>query len=229
MRSVELERLIALGLSLTRRRNAFAFAHGAIANIHWVQTGSRLNRATKTAAMAHPRDRPAAKKADAELLVPSGPRILFAGGQDDQDVDRISAVLNKVRAKHPGMVLLDGCSAKGADLIAAKWAENRKVPPVAVRQSRTRDGGAGPSGATPRGSTRGRSASCISPVTVSATPLLPRLRGGASRSGGVLGPELECFGPRRFACPLPTKQRAYAKVVSHLARDSDPLRAAFRL
>ncbi len=48
-------------------------------------------------------------------------------------MDRIWAVLDKVRAKHPDMVLLHGGSPKGAELIAAKWADTRKVPHVAFK------------------------------------------------------------------------------------------------
>ncbi|ACB27989.1 MULTISPECIES: DUF2493 domain-containing protein [Methylobacterium] len=153
VRSVELERQIALGLSLTERRNAFEFSRDAAAGIYRVltgtpwrpRTGSQINRATMTAAMIDSRDFLAAKrKADTELLVPPGPRILFTGGQDYQDVDRIWAVLDKVRAKHPDMVLLHGGSPKGAELIAAKWADTRKVPHVAFKPDWTRHGRAAP-------------------------------------------------------------------------------------
>jgi len=38
-----------------------------------------------------------------------------------------------VHAKHPDMVLLHGGSPKGAERIAATWADNRKVPQVAFK------------------------------------------------------------------------------------------------
>ena len=41
--------------------------------------------------------------------------------------------LDKVRAKHPDMVLLHGGSPKGAERIAACWADNRKVPQIVFK------------------------------------------------------------------------------------------------
>ena len=38
-----------------------------------------------------------------------------------------------MKTKHPGMVLLHGGSQKGAELIASKWADARKVPQVAFK------------------------------------------------------------------------------------------------
>ncbi|ACL62429.1 DUF2493 domain-containing protein [Methylobacterium nodulans] len=153
VRSVELERLIALGLSLTERRNAFEFARDAAAEVYRVHTGSlwrprsgsQVNHRTMTAAMIDSRDFLAAKrKAETEILVPPGPRIAFTGGQDYQDVERIWVVLDRVKAKHPGMVLLHGGSPKGAELIAAKWADSRQVPQVAFRPDWTKHGKAAP-------------------------------------------------------------------------------------
>ncbi|MRI55337.1 DUF2493 domain-containing protein [Methylobacterium sp. DB1607] len=153
VRSVELERLIALGLSLTERRNAFEFARDAAAGVYRVQTGSlwrprsgsQVNHRTMTAAMIDSRDFLAAKRrAETEILVPPGPRIALTGGQDYQDIDRIWGVLDRVKAKHPTMVLLHGGSPKGAELIAAKWADARKVPQVAFRPDWTRHGKAAP-------------------------------------------------------------------------------------
>ena len=56
----------------------------------------------------------------------------FSGGVDYQNVDRIWAALDKVHAKHPDMVLLHGGS-RGAELIAAKWAENRNVVQIVFK------------------------------------------------------------------------------------------------
>ena len=134
-------------------RNAFEFSRDAAAGIYRIltaspwrpRTGSQINRAPMTAAMIDARDPLAAKRrADAALLVPPGPRILFTGGRDDPDVDRIWAVLDKVRAKHPDMVLLHGSSPRGAELIAARWADTRKVPHVAFKPDWTRHGRAAP-------------------------------------------------------------------------------------
>ena len=53
-------------------------------------------------------------------------------------------MLDKVRAKHADMVLLHGGSPKGAELIAAKWADHRKVPQVAFKPDWTRHKNAAP-------------------------------------------------------------------------------------
>lgn len=153
VRSVELEQLIAEGLSLTERRNAFEFTRDAAAAFYRVQTGSlwrprsgsQVNRRTMTAAMIDSRDFLAAKRrAETETLVPPGPRIAFTGGNDYQDVERIWSILDRVRAKHPTMVLLHGGSPKGAELIAAKWADARKVPQVSFRPNWTKHAKAAP-------------------------------------------------------------------------------------
>lgn len=63
----------------------------------------------------------------------------FLGGvrrlsaQECNDHARIWAVLDRVHAKHPQMVLLHGGTPKGAELIAAKWADHRKGARVAFR------------------------------------------------------------------------------------------------
>lgn len=49
-----------------------------------------------------------------------------------------------MRAKHPTMVLLHGGSPKGAELIAAKWADARKVPQVSFRPNWTKHAKAAP-------------------------------------------------------------------------------------
>ena len=86
----------------------------------------------------------AKKLAETQVLLPPGPRIAFAGGADCNDHHRIWDALDKVRAKHPDMVLLHGAGPKGAERIAACWADNRKVPQVAFRPEWTRHKNAAP-------------------------------------------------------------------------------------
>ena len=52
--------------------------------------------------------------------------------------------LDKVHAKHPDMVLLHGGSPKGAERIAACWADNRKVRQIAFKPDWTRHAKAAP-------------------------------------------------------------------------------------
>jgi hypothetical protein len=153
VKSVELERLIDEGTSLIERRNAFEFFRDHAAELFQSATGSAwrplagsmVNRRALTAAMIDSRDFIAARRrADAEVLAPSGPRIAFTGGADCNDHPRIWDALDKVRAKHPDMVLLHGGSPRGAERIAACWADNRQVPQVVFKPDWTRHKNAAP-------------------------------------------------------------------------------------
>jgi hypothetical protein len=86
----------------------------------------------------------ARRRAETELLVPAGPKIAFTGGADFNDHQLIWATLDKVRAKHPDMVLLHGGSPTGAERIAARWADTRKVTHVPFKPDWTRHAKAAP-------------------------------------------------------------------------------------
>jgi hypothetical protein len=153
VKSVELERLIAQGLSLIERRNAFEFARDHAAELFEVttgsiwrpRTGSMVNHRALTASMIDSRDFLAARRrADTELLAPAGSRIAFTGGTDCNDHTRIWNTLDKIRAKHPDMVLLHGGSPRGAERIAACWADQRKVAQVVFKPDWNRDRNAAP-------------------------------------------------------------------------------------
>ena len=153
VRSVELERLMAEGISLIERRNGMElFRERAVEQfeVHtgslWhPRSGSLVNHRTLTAAMIDSRDFLAAKRrAETEVMMPPGPKIALTGGLDFNDHRMIWDRLDKVHAKHPNMVLLHGGSPKGAELIAAKWATNRKVPQVAFKPDWTRHAKAAP-------------------------------------------------------------------------------------
>jgi hypothetical protein len=153
VKSVELERLIDQGLSLIERRNAFEFFREHAAGLFEIatgtlwrpHTGSMVNHRALTASMIDSREFIAARRrADAEVLAPAGTRVAFTGGTDCNDHTRIWDALDKVRAKHPDMVLLHGGSPKGAERIAACWADNRKVPQVAFKPDWTRHRNAAP-------------------------------------------------------------------------------------
>ena len=53
-------------------------------------------------------------------------------------------MLDKVRAKHPDMVLLHGGSPRGAECIAACWADSRKVAQVVFKPDWTKHRNAAP-------------------------------------------------------------------------------------
>jgi hypothetical protein len=104
-----------------------------------------VNHRTLTAAMIDSRDFIAAKRrSEAEVLLPAGPKIAFTGGLEFNDHHAVWDRLDKVHAKHPDMVLLHGGSPKGAERIAACWANNRKVPQIVFKPDWTRHAKAAP-------------------------------------------------------------------------------------
>jgi SLOG family YspA-like protein len=153
VKSLELERLIAQGVSLIERRNAFEFVREHAAELFEVETGSAwrpssgsmVNHRALTASVIDSREFIAARRrADTEVLAPAGARIGFTGGTDCNDVEAIWAALDKAREKHPDMVLLHGGSPRGAERIAACWADNRKVAQIVFKPDWAREGRAAP-------------------------------------------------------------------------------------
>jgi hypothetical protein len=153
VKSVELERLIDQGIGLTERRNAFEFCRDYAAELFEAATGSAwrprsgsmVNHRALTAAVIDSREFLAARRrADTEVLAPAGTRIAFTGGTECNDHQRIWDALDKVRVKHPDMVLLHGGSPRGAERIAACWADNRKVPQVVFKPDWARHRNAAP-------------------------------------------------------------------------------------
>ncbi|MGV6876570.1 DUF2493 domain-containing protein [Pseudochelatococcus sp. B33] len=153
VKSTELERLTAEGMTLIERRNSMelfrdlsaeAFEHHT--GKPWrPRSGSMVNHRNLTSAMIDSRDFLAAKRwAEKEVLLPAGPKVAVTGGADFNDHSLIWAKLDQVHAKHPEMVLLHGGTLKGAELIASRWADNRKVPQVAFKPDWTKHGKAAP-------------------------------------------------------------------------------------
>ena len=104
-----------------------------------------VNRKALTSAMIDSRDFLAARRrAETEVMLPAGPKIAFTGGADVVDHRLIWDTLDKVHVKHPGMVLMHGGSPKGAELIASRWADNRKVAQIAFKPDWTRHAKAAP-------------------------------------------------------------------------------------
>jgi len=152
VKSVQLETLIDIGQCLIERRDSMETFRDTAAEIYlrtigtpWSpRSGSRVNHRQMTAAMIDSRDFLAAKRrADNEVLLPAGPKVAFSGG-DTTDHRVIWDKLDQVHAKHPDMVLLHGGTPKGAERIAAAWANNRKVPQVAFKPDWTKHAKAAP-------------------------------------------------------------------------------------
>src|ERR1700675_1982780 len=153
IRSVELERLTAEGITLIERRNSMEYFRDQATDhfarhtgSHWhPRSGSMVNHRALTSAVIDSRDFLAAKRrAETEVLLPAGPKIVFTGGLDCNDHRLIWDKLDQVHAKHPDMVLLHGGSPKGAERIAACWANSRKVTQIVFKPDWTRDARAAP-------------------------------------------------------------------------------------
>ena len=153
VRSVELERRTAEGMTLIERRNCMEFFRDQAAEQFdrhtgstWrPRSGSMVNHRALTSAMIDSRDFLAAKRrAESEVLLPAGPKVAFTGGLNFNDHQLIWDRLDKVHAKHPDMVLLHGGSPKGAERIAARWADHRKVPQIAFKPDWTKHAKAAP-------------------------------------------------------------------------------------
>ena len=134
VKAVELERLTSEGQTMIERRNAFELMRDQAAEHYERHTGSNwrprsgsmVNHRNLTSAMIDSRDFLAVKK------------------RDFNDHHLIWAKLDQVHAKHPDMVLLHGKSPKGAEKIAAKWADARKVPQVGFAPDWTKHAKAAP-------------------------------------------------------------------------------------
>jgi len=153
VKSVELERLLIEGQDRIDRRDTYEAMRDQAAELFEAHTGSTwkpytgsmVNRKAMTAAMIDSRDFISAKRrAETEVLIPKGAKIAFTGGMDCNDHKAIWAALDRVHVKHPDMVLLHGGSPKGAELIAAKWADSRKVQQIAFKPDWTRHAKAAP-------------------------------------------------------------------------------------
>ncbi len=137
VKSVDLERKLAEGITLLERRDAMEYFRDAAADqfrLHtrhaWTpRSGSKVNRKALTSAVVDSRDFINARRwADKQVLIPPGERIALSGGQKFNDHRFIWSMLDSVLAKHPNMVLLHGGSDSGSELIASRWADQRKVP-----------------------------------------------------------------------------------------------------
>jgi SLOG family YspA-like protein len=153
VRSVELERLVVEGRTLIERQDALELMRDQAGTLYerhagkpWLpRNGSKVNHRNLTSAMIDSRDFLAAKKrADNQVLMPPGPKVALTGGLDFNDHRLVWTKLDQVHAKHPDMVLLHGGSPKGAELIAAKWADHRKIPQIAFKPDWTKHAKAAP-------------------------------------------------------------------------------------
>ena len=210
VKSVELERLIALGLSLTERRNAFEYLRDAAAENYAAHTGSAwrprvgsmVNHKTLTAAMIDSKDFINAKRrAEAQVLLPPGPRIAFTGGQTYNDHTRIWAVARQGPRQAPH----DGPAARGhADRRRADRRLLGGSPEGAARRLQARLGHATrrprPSSATMRcwKPCRSGSSSSRAPASPRTWPTRPARWASRSSASPSAPPAIRPALPGRF-------------------------------
>ena len=118
------------------RSDAFEQMRDFAADAYNVETGktwrprnrSHVSRTgTLTAASIDARDFIRARKErETNAHLPTGTLIAFAGGKDYNDIDAIHRILDMAHAKHADMILVHG-GAKGAETIAAAWADSKGV------------------------------------------------------------------------------------------------------
>ena len=150
-----LESAIERARNLGDQRDAFEIAREHACAIYreetgkvWrPRTGSHTARtATLTAASLEARDYLRAReKADIQAHLPEGTLIALAPGSHAfDDANQVWDLLDKVRAKHPVMVLVHGGGKTGVDRAAQRWADTRKVPQVLFAPDFDRHGKAAP-------------------------------------------------------------------------------------
>ncbi|MBM3553736.1 MAG: DUF2493 domain-containing protein [Alphaproteobacteria bacterium] len=153
VRSVELERLICEGQTFMERRDSMEFFRDQAADAFELHTGStwrpragsKVSHRALTASLIDSRDFLAARqRAQTDALLPAGPRVAFTGGLDFNDHRAIWDRLDKALSKHPDMVLIHGGASKGAERIAACWADNRKVTQITFKPDWARHAKAAP-------------------------------------------------------------------------------------
>lgn len=58
--------------------------------------------------------------------MPESFRVLVCGSRDFSDSDHLAHILDRVLAKHPALVVVEGC-ANGADRMAEQWAQRNGI------------------------------------------------------------------------------------------------------
>jgi hypothetical protein len=142
VKSVELERTIAEGVTMIERRDTFEYLRDAAADQYrafvkkpWLpRSGSKVNRKALTSAVIASKDFINDRKwSDKQVLMPKGVRIAVSSGPAFNDTRLIWSTLDKIRAKFPDMVLIHGATESGGEHISVLWADNRGVPSVPIK------------------------------------------------------------------------------------------------
>ncbi|RIA46739.1 uncharacterized protein DUF2493 [Hephaestia caeni] len=153
VKSVELERKIAEGITMIERRDTMETFRDMGAEQFekylrkpWMPwSGAMVNHKALTSAVLDSRKQ-IDKRAyqDARVLNPDGPRFVLSAGPNFEDHALICGTLDKLLAQFPDMVLVHGKTPTGGEHIAACWARNRDVPQDPRKPDWDRHGNAAP-------------------------------------------------------------------------------------
>lgn len=135
----ELEDAQTICRSLDEAEDALACLRDHAAEMFRIETGrpwstarGSLVSSKRTASVIAAQDYLAARASrKREVHAPTGPVVIFSGGQDWEDHRQLWALLDGIRARVPAMVLATTAQAKGCDAIAAAWAAKSGVQLVA--------------------------------------------------------------------------------------------------
>ena len=153
VKSVELERKTAEGITMIERRNTMEYFRDAAAEQFdkhlrkpWLpRSGAMVNHKGMTSAVLDSR-RQIDKRAyqDARVLNPDGIRIALSAGPKFDDYRLVCSALDKVFAQIPDMILMHGGTPSGGEHVAACWARNHDVPQDPRKPDWDRHGKAAP-------------------------------------------------------------------------------------
>jgi hypothetical protein len=119
--------------SLEVLREAAAAAYAAETGTEWTPRGGSRTGPYVSAAVIDARAAVRARlERNAARLNPEGPRVLVTGDVKLTDADIVFRTLDRIREKHPDLVLVHKGS-EGAEKIAAMWARLRGVDAMIVR------------------------------------------------------------------------------------------------
>jgi hypothetical protein len=142
--NAELEDAQTLCHGLDEAREAVACMRDHAAQMFHAETGrpwsaprATLTSGKRTASVIAAADFLAARRQKRiETNAPSGPIVIFSGGQAWEDHGQIWERLDQIKARVPSMVLATTAQDKGCDAIAAAWAARSGVKLVAFTLDR---------------------------------------------------------------------------------------------
>ncbi|MGN8001387.1 DUF2493 domain-containing protein [Sphingomonas sp. 22176] len=146
--AVELEELQLRTQTKMEQRAAIECMRDYAAECYHAQTGrpwssargTRVSSATTASQIAAADFLKARATALREQRAPSGPLVVFSGGQEWHDHEQIWTRLDQIKARVPNMTLCTTAQRKGADAIATAWAASKGVPVVAFTPNTARHG-----------------------------------------------------------------------------------------